>query len=222
MAYYPQQPDQQPPTRHPRSRKKEEQSHPYQQPGWTFQQPQPAPFAEEPAYTEESSESKPRRIFEKCKRTWNGWGKGKKAAAIVVALSLLGAAAGDEDENTQQEPPAPSPVAVVAHVTMAPTATPLMSTSTPEVVRAAATLPPLVFNTLPPDKPTATPRPTATPKPTNTKVPSYTLNTKTKKYHKDTCYTIEDMDEGNKVNFNGTSDRLRKMGYEPCEKCNPW
>ena len=76
--------------------------------------------------------------------------------------------------------------------------------------------------------PTATPvptvKPTSTPKPTPAPTPAereYVLNTSSKKFHKPTCASVDDIGPGNRQSFTGTRDELLTMGYDPCGRCNP-
>ena len=49
----------------------------------------------------------------------------------------------------------------------------------------------------------------------------YVLNTNTKKFHKPTCNSVNQMKEKNKQEFHGTRDEVISKGYEPCKNCNP-
>ena len=47
------------------------------------------------------------------------------------------------------------------------------------------------------------------------------LNPKSQKFHRPDCASVKRMNESNKWYFTGTREELIKLGYEPCEKCNP-
>ena len=49
----------------------------------------------------------------------------------------------------------------------------------------------------------------------------YVLNTNTKKFHKPSCPSVEQMTEDNKEEYAGDRGGLEKMGYEPCGRCKP-
>lgn len=50
---------------------------------------------------------------------------------------------------------------------------------------------------------------------------TYILNTNTKKIHRPTCSSVDQMKEKNKQTYEGTVEELENMGYTPCKKCNP-
>lgn len=50
---------------------------------------------------------------------------------------------------------------------------------------------------------------------------TYILNRHTRKFHHPGCYTVELMNEKNKVYYTGSRDDILKRGYVPCKKCNP-
>ena len=50
---------------------------------------------------------------------------------------------------------------------------------------------------------------------------SYVLNTNTMKYHRPTCSSANQISAENKATFDGTTTKLKSMGYEPCKICNP-
>lgn len=50
---------------------------------------------------------------------------------------------------------------------------------------------------------------------------TYILNTNTKKIHRPTCSSVNQMKETNKQTYEGTVEELENMGYTPCKKCNP-
>ena len=49
----------------------------------------------------------------------------------------------------------------------------------------------------------------------------YIINTKTKKYHREGCGSVQDIKEENKMEYIGTSDELDSDGYRPCQNCKP-
>jgi len=48
----------------------------------------------------------------------------------------------------------------------------------------------------------------------------YAINYDTGKFHKPSCYTIED--SVNIGTYEGTKEELEQQGYEPCKKCDPY
>ena len=70
--------------------------------------------------------------------------------------------------------------------------------------------------------PTSTPRRTNTPKPTSTpKKVTYVLNTRSKKFHKPSCASVEQMNFSNREDVNLSRDKIISMGYDPCGRCHP-
>ena len=49
--------------------------------------------------------------------------------------------------------------------------------------------------------------------------PDYVVNTNSRKIHRPTCSSVDDMAERNKWYFYGTLEELKEMGYEPCKRC---
>lgn len=49
---------------------------------------------------------------------------------------------------------------------------------------------------------------------------TYIANKKTKKFHKSTCSSVNDMKQSNKVSYS-TRDECITKGYVPCKRCNP-
>ena len=49
----------------------------------------------------------------------------------------------------------------------------------------------------------------------------YILNTNTKKFHKPSCSSVDQMKESNKQTFTGTRDEVIARGYSPCGRCHP-
>ncbi len=50
---------------------------------------------------------------------------------------------------------------------------------------------------------------------------TYILNTNSKKFHKPSCGSVQDISENHKHVFNGKRDELIQRGYKPCGRCNP-
>ena len=50
---------------------------------------------------------------------------------------------------------------------------------------------------------------------------TYILNTRSKKFHKLSCDSIEAMSEKNKLEYQGSKDQLLNLNYEPCGGCKP-
>lgn len=50
---------------------------------------------------------------------------------------------------------------------------------------------------------------------------TYVLNTKSKKFHKPNCPSVEKIQKENKKSFSGSRDSLIGNGYSPCKSCNP-
>ena len=60
----------------------------------------------------------------------------------------------------------------------------------------------------------------ATEPPTTLRITAdYVVNTSSGKYHKPFCSSVDDMKEENKMQYNGTQDELKAMGYQPCGRC---
>ncbi len=49
--------------------------------------------------------------------------------------------------------------------------------------------------------------------------PDYVVNINSRKIHRPTCSSVDDMAERNKWYFYGTLEELKEMGYEPCKRC---
>lgn len=65
------------------------------------------------------------------------------------------------------------------------------------------------------------PEATATPAEDGTAEVHYVLNTNTRRFHRPSCPSVEDMKAKNKKDYYGTRDALIDMGYKPCGRCNP-
>ena len=50
---------------------------------------------------------------------------------------------------------------------------------------------------------------------------SYVLNTNTKKFHKPTCSSVDDIKAKNREDSSLSRDKIIAMGYDPCKRCNP-
>lgn len=50
----------------------------------------------------------------------------------------------------------------------------------------------------------------------------YVVNKNTKKYHKPTCSSADEIKPYNRWDYHGTADELEAMGYEPCGRCKPY
>lgn len=71
-------------------------------------------------------------------------------------------------------------------------------------------------------KPTDTPEPTAEPTPTPIPERDYVINTNTGKFHKPSCSSVGDIAAGNRMDYHGTYSDVINMGYEPCQRCDPY
>ena len=49
----------------------------------------------------------------------------------------------------------------------------------------------------------------------------YVLNTKSMKFHRPTCSSVDDIVDNNKQEATATRDELISEGYSPCKQCNP-
>lgn len=49
----------------------------------------------------------------------------------------------------------------------------------------------------------------------------YVLNTKSMKFHRPTCSSVDDIADNNKQEATSTRDELISEGYSPCKQCNP-
>lgn len=50
---------------------------------------------------------------------------------------------------------------------------------------------------------------------------TYIINTNTGKFHYPSCSSVNQMNDSNKQEYNGSRDDLIAQGYEPCKRCNP-
>lgn len=53
---------------------------------------------------------------------------------------------------------------------------------------------------------------------TTTDEPDYVLNNNTRKFHRPSCSSVEDI---NREDYTGSREALIKRGYEPCKRCRP-
>ena len=52
-------------------------------------------------------------------------------------------------------------------------------------------------------------------------VSEYILNTNTKKFHRPSCSSADDIKDENRQTYSGDREELISQGYEPCKKCEP-
>lgn len=52
-------------------------------------------------------------------------------------------------------------------------------------------------------------------------IQTYILNTNTKKFHKESCSSAQNMKSSNRQEYTGKRQELINMGYEPCSVCKP-
>lgn len=57
--------------------------------------------------------------------------------------------------------------------------------------------------------------------PTEKEEYTYILNTSSKKFHLQSCSSVDTIKESNKTEFTGTREELIDKGYEPCGRCKP-
>ena len=50
---------------------------------------------------------------------------------------------------------------------------------------------------------------------------TYVLNTNSKKFHKTTCDSVNDMSQKNRQDVTLTREEITELGYIPCKRCNP-
>ena len=56
---------------------------------------------------------------------------------------------------------------------------------------------------------------------TSPELHEYALNTKSMKFHRPTCSSVDDIADNNKQEATDTRDELISEGYSPCKQCNP-
>lgn len=109
-------------------------------------------------------------------------------------------------EPTGTEPPSTMPPTTEPPATEPPT-------TVPPTTQPPATEPPTT-------EPPATEPPTQAPT-QNPAIKEYVLNTNTMKFHKPGCHFVKTIHESHRQYFTGTREEVLKMGYEPCQSCNP-
>lgn len=55
----------------------------------------------------------------------------------------------------------------------------------------------------------------------STDEPDYVLNNNTRKFHRPSCSSVEDIKPSNRGDYTGSREALIERGYEPCRKCVP-
>lgn len=120
------------------------------------------------------------------------------AALLALALVLAGCVS-----PVRAMPAAePTPTTWAVEITFAPEETPSPE-PTPEPSAA--------------EDPEGEPEPTPSPSPT----PTYILNKSSKRFHKPTCSSVEEMKPKNRAEFYGTREEAMERGYVPCGRCKP-
>ncbi|MCD8218446.1 MAG: DNA/RNA non-specific endonuclease [Clostridiales bacterium] len=56
---------------------------------------------------------------------------------------------------------------------------------------------------------------------TDSDTETYVVNTNTKKFHKPTCSSVDDIADYNRKDYSGSRETLISQGFEPCKRCNP-
>ncbi len=56
---------------------------------------------------------------------------------------------------------------------------------------------------------------------TSTEAPDYVLNNNTRKFHRPSCSSIEDIKASNREDYIGSREALIEKGYVPCKRCRP-
>ena len=56
---------------------------------------------------------------------------------------------------------------------------------------------------------------------TSTTEPDYVLNNNTRKFHRPSCSSVEDIKPSNREDYTGSREALIERGYEPCKRCQP-
>lgn len=51
--------------------------------------------------------------------------------------------------------------------------------------------------------------------------PDYVLNNNTRKFHRPSCFSVEDIKPSNREDYTGSRETLIERGYEPCKRCRP-
>lgn len=126
---------------------------------------------------------------------------------VLAGIVVIG---GCMDTGESSNDPSETTVPTTSYVaeTTAPTTAP--ETTTPET-----TVPETTEETAPAT--TEAPTTAATEKEEYT----YILNTSSKKFHYQSCSSVDTIKESNKSSFTGTRDELIDKGYDPCGRCKP-
>lgn len=56
---------------------------------------------------------------------------------------------------------------------------------------------------------------------TATTEPDYVLNNNTRKFHRPSCFSVEDINSSNREDYTGSRETLIERRYEPCKRCHP-
>ena len=56
---------------------------------------------------------------------------------------------------------------------------------------------------------------------TSTEEPDYVLNNNTRKFHRPSCSSVEDIKPSNREDYGGSREALIEQGYVPCKRCRP-
>ena len=51
--------------------------------------------------------------------------------------------------------------------------------------------------------------------------PDYVLNNYTRKFHRPSCSSVQDIKPSNREDYPGSRETLVERGYEPCKRCHP-
>ena len=51
--------------------------------------------------------------------------------------------------------------------------------------------------------------------------PDYVLNNNTRKFHRPSCSSVEDIKPSNREDYTGSREALIKKGFTPCKRCLP-
>lgn len=121
-------------------------------------------------------------------------------AVLVAALAIL-TACGVLPRTVVTPKPAIGTPSPTPSITYAPEPTPSPS---PEPAAAAS-------------EDEAEPEATPSPEPT----PTYILNKSSKRFHRPTCASVEEMKPKNRAEFFGTREEAMEKGYVPCGRCKP-
>lgn len=114
---------------------------------------------------------------------------------VIIFISLLFSTGSREDKQTTKSNP--------------------YSTAKTTVAAAVANTP------TPVSSPTASPTPTAEPTATPKKEYTYIYNKSTKKFHEESCSSVDSMKPKNRGEFTGTREEMIQKGYDPCGRCKP-